>query len=117
MGEATSVDDLEGMSVDELSALSVEVMQERNRRATLADLPGRVAALATEWQDAAGVGDGDEWAPPTGLHDTVPPGGVRTFAGVLHENTSGLWLAVSPEQFPAGWTALADGATTEQTGA
>lgn len=92
--------DIAALPDDELLVLYKAVSQEYSDRA----LPREIAELAEQYRIAKGLRDGTKYVPPTGAHNAIPAGESRVFEGNLWENTSGVPLAFSPTEYPAGWT-------------
>lgn len=97
------------MDDEQLDTLRVDVLTEQERRSKVADLPGQLDDAAAAYQEAAGIADGTEYVPPTGAHNAVRAGSTRTFEGVLYRNVSGVPLAHSPAEYPAGWELVGEG--------
>lgn len=100
--------DIKTLSDAELSDLRRDVMLEIERRELMRSAESQIENLTNQYQSAAGIEDGMPYVQPTGAHNAVLPMGKRTFNGKLYQNTSGIALAHSPAEYPAGWTEIGD---------
>ena len=99
--------DLTTLTDDDLAALIRDAYAEERRRATIQAAPVEAATLATQYAEAIGREDGDEWQAPTGAHNAYPQG-----ATVTHDGKT--WESLTPANVWApgiyGWRELtADG--------
>lgn len=117
-------DDLSALSSDEATALKIALDQHigplvvaRKRVAAIADISGRLAAIAGDYLDARDgpqplsgkVADWPAWRQPTGAHDAYPSGRVirwtdghlyrATRSGVVHTPAESItdWADVTDE--------------------
>lgn len=101
--------DLQEMPDEEFEALHRAVLLESDRRARIAQTVEQVETITATYREAKGLTDGTAWVPPTGAHDAVPAGDTRVFEGDLWRNVSGVPLAHSPADYPAGWEQVGEG--------
>ena len=95
--------DLATLTDDDLAALIRDAYAEERRRATIQAAPVEAATLATQYAEAIGRADGDEWQAPTGAHDSVPVGAVVEHHGRYWRNTHGAVNPWEPGTPNAGW--------------
>lgn len=100
--------DLGALSTFELGGLLSAVLAEQTRRKIIDTAETRANAAATEYLDAAGIQNGDEWIAPAGAHDAYPPHRLAAHNGKMWESltTANIW-----EPGVSGWREVSvDGA-------
>lgn len=99
MTDLTTLTDLD------LDQLRVDVLNEQERRRTLAETPALVEQIAGKYAAAAAASAAEQFVQPTGAHDAYGPGRRIVWTdGHTYSNTSGQWLSHSPAEYPRGWT-------------
>ena len=92
--------DLTALTDDELALHAQAVQVELDRRYTVANMPGQIEQLIGAYQDANGLGTGEEWVQPTGAHDAYRQGAIV-------EHNSKVWESLTPanvwEPGVSGW--------------
>ena len=78
--------DLTALTDDELALHAQAVQVELDRRYIMANMPEQIEQLIASYQDANGLGTGEEWVQPTGAHDAYQNGAVVTHKGKMWES-------------------------------
>ena len=100
--------DLTEYTDEQLNELEQALAEERDRRYIMAKMPEQIEQLIASYQDANGLGTGEEWVQPTGAHDAYRNGAVVTHNGKTWESLTpaNVW-----EPGVSGWReAVAEGA-------
>ena len=100
--------DLTEYTDEQLNELEQALAEERDRRYIMANMPEQIEQLIASYQDANGLGTGEEWVQPTGAHDAYRNGAVVTHNGKTWESLTpaNVW-----EPGVSGWReAVAEGA-------
>ena len=100
--------DLTEYTDEQLNELEQAIAEERDRRYIMAKMPEQIEQLISAYQDANGLGAGEEWHAPTGAHNAYLNGAVVTHNGKTWESLTpaNVW-----EPGASGWReAVAEGA-------
>ena len=105
--------DLTEYTDEQLNELEQAIAEERDRRYITANMPEQIEQMIGAYQDANGLGTGEEWKAPTGAHDAYRAGAVVTHDGkewesltpanVWEPGVSGWREAVAEGAGPAEW--------------
>lgn len=92
--------DLTEYTDEQLNELEQALAEERDRRYIMANMPGQIEQLIASYQDANGLGTGEEWVQPAGAHDAYRQGATVTHNGKV-------WDSLTPanvwEPGVSGW--------------
>ena len=92
--------DLKALTDDELALHAQAVQVELDRRRLERVLPEQIEQMIASYQDANGLGTGEEWKAPTGAHDAYRQGAIV-------EHNGKLWESLTPanvwEPGVSGW--------------
>ena len=78
--------DLTEYTDEQLNELEQALAEERDRRYIMAKMPEQIEQMIASYQDANGLGQGEEWVQPTGAHDAYRQGATVTHNGKLWES-------------------------------
>ena len=78
--------DLKALTDDELALHAQAVQVELDRRRLERVLPEQIEQMIASYQDANGLGTGEEWKAPTGAHDAYRQGATVTHNGKTWES-------------------------------
>ena len=100
--------DLTEYTDEQLNELEQALAEERDRRYIMEKVPEQIEQMIASYQVANGLGQGEEWVQPTGVHDAYRIGAVVTRNGKTWES---LTPANAWEPGVSGWReAVAEGA-------
>lgn len=92
--------DLTEYTDEQLNELEQAIAEERDRRYIMANMPEQIEQMIGAYQDANGLGQGEEWKAPTGAHDAYRQGAIV-------EHNGKLWESLTPanvwEPGVSGW--------------
>ena len=78
--------DLTEYTDEQLNELEQAIAEERDRRYIMANMPDQIEQMIASYQDANGLGTGEEWKAPTGAHDAYRQGAIVEHNGKLWES-------------------------------
>ena len=78
--------DLTKYTDEQLNELEQALVEEQDRRRLAADLPTQIETLVDTYQTTVGLGQGEEWVQPTGVHDAYRIGAVVTRNGKVWDS-------------------------------
>ena len=92
--------DLTEYTDEQLNELEQAIAEERDRRYIMANMPEQIEQMIGAYQDANGLGTGEEWVQPTGAHDAYRQGATVTHNGKVWESltSANVW-----EPGMSGW--------------
>lgn len=73
--------DLTEYTDEQLNELEQAIAEERDRRYIMASMPEQIEQMIGAYQDANGLGTGEEWKAPTGAYDAYRQGATVTHNG------------------------------------
>ena len=92
--------DLTEYTDEQLNELEQAIAEERDRRYIMVNMPEQIEQMIGAYQDANGLGTGEEWVQPTGAHDAYRQGATVTHNGKV-------WDSLTPanvwEPGMSGW--------------